>query len=59
MVYCLRLIRTLFEIIKEEKSSCTILFIDEIDGLCKKRTTGETDWNRRYIHKIKPLYNHI
>ncbi|KAK5648862.1 hypothetical protein RI129_003754 [Pyrocoelia pectoralis] len=39
-------ISALFNMVKEEKN-CTLLFFDEIDGLCQHRHSNETEFNRR------------
>ncbi|KAB0803277.1 hypothetical protein PPYR_00247 [Photinus pyralis] len=36
----------LFERVRQE-TNCTILFFDEIDGICQKRHSNENEWSRR------------
>ena len=38
-----RLVQTLFEMARESSESNTIIFIDEIDSLCKTRSSNEND----------------
>merc|ERR1711939_1011423 len=40
-----RLVKTLFSLAREKKPS--MIFIDEVDSLCGKRTEGENDSTRR------------
>ncbi|KAF2897654.1 hypothetical protein ILUMI_08521 [Ignelater luminosus] len=42
-----KLIHTLFKIVKEKRDHTTILFMDEIDGLCRRRSGDEAEWSRR------------
>ena len=40
-----KLVRTLFEVAREKRPS--MIFIDEVDSLCGKRTEGENESSRR------------
>lgn len=39
----------MFNHLRISKDEFKILFIDELDGLCRKRTYNENDHTRRYI----------
>lgn len=47
-----RILRSLFQYIYDSNEQ-TILFIDEVDGLCRQRTQHENDYTRRYVYIYK------
>ena len=47
-----RMIKDLFEFTRTSKQKC-LVFIDEIDSICRKRNDREGDHSRRYFFNIK------
>jgi len=45
---CHRLIRELFDYTKEQRE-CSVIFIDEVDSICRQRTSKEQDLTRRWV----------
>lgn len=46
--WCFRLIRELFEYTREQ-AKCSVIFIDEVDSICRQRTSREQDLTRRWV----------
>jgi SpoVK/Ycf46/Vps4 family AAA+-type ATPase len=47
---CHRLIRELFDYTREQRE-CSVIFIDEVDSICRQRTSKEQDLTRRWVIK--------
>ena len=45
---CHRLIRELFDYTREQQE-CSVIFIDEVDSICRQRTSKEQDLTRRWV----------
>ena len=45
---CHRLIRELFDYTREQ-CECSVIFIDEVDSICRQRTSKEQDVTRRWV----------
>lgn len=48
LLYCFRLIRELFEYTRDQ-AECSVIFIDEVDSICRQRTSREQDLTRRWV----------
>jgi ATP-dependent 26S proteasome regulatory subunit len=57
---CFRLIRELFEYTREQ-DECSVIFLDEVDSICRRRTSTEQDLTRRWVSitYLKLIHTHM